>query len=95
MSETAATWYTFFLLKDSWTGICLKFSFPTLLPIFDLLVVETNRYATTVCEMSSYAHTWSEVMVQEMKTFLRVLLSMSSSTLVGALQDYQISNGYP
>ena len=44
--------------------------------VFDLLVVETNRYAGTVCGTSSHARPWTDVTVQEMKSFLRVVLDM-------------------
>ena len=41
--------------------------------VFDLLVVETNCYAATVCGTSYHARPWTDGTVQEMKACLGVL----------------------
>ena len=43
---------------------------------FYLLVVETNRYAATVCGTCSHIRPWTDGTVQEMKACLGVLLTV-------------------
>ena len=58
--------------------------------VFDMLVVETNRFAATVCGTSSHVRLWTDGMVQEMKAFLeRSFVHVNfCSTLVGTLLDH-------
>ena len=55
--------------------------------VLDLLVVETNRYVTTVSGSSSHARPWTDVTVKEIKAFWGVILCMGI-TLQPCLELY-------